>query len=111
MLPFPALFGILVLHPAQKAANAPTADAPATRRRAAVIAFRAGLNSRHDQAKLRNEGPGASLCGFAARIFQRGRLILLFVVDKIMGLRVAPEHEAASPYLSPHGDEEYDFKS
>jgi ammonium transporter, Amt family len=40
-----------------------------------------------------------------------GTLILLFVVDKIMGLRVAPEHEAAGLDLSQHGEEGYDFST
>jgi Amt family ammonium transporter len=40
-----------------------------------------------------------------------GTLILLFVVDKIMGLRVAPEQEAAGLDLSQHGEEGYDFNS
>ena len=40
-----------------------------------------------------------------------GTLILLFVVDKIMGLRLTPEHEAAGLDLSQHGEEGYDFNS
>jgi ammonium transporter, Amt family len=40
-----------------------------------------------------------------------GTLILLFVVDKIMGLRVAPEHEQAGLDLSQHGEEGYDFNA
>jgi Amt family ammonium transporter len=40
-----------------------------------------------------------------------GTLILLFVVDKIMGLRVAPEQEAAGLDLSQHGEEGYDFNT
>ena len=40
-----------------------------------------------------------------------GTLILLFVVDKIMGLRVTPEHEAAGLDLSQHGEEGYDFNT
>ena len=40
-----------------------------------------------------------------------GTLILLFVVDKIMGLRVAREHEVAGLDLSQHGEEGYDFNS
>jgi Amt family ammonium transporter len=38
-----------------------------------------------------------------------GTLILLFVVDKIMGLRVTPEQEQAGLDLSQHGEEGYDF--
>ncbi|MGA3129332.1 MAG: ammonium transporter [Terracidiphilus sp.] len=40
-----------------------------------------------------------------------GTLILLFVVDKIMGLRVTPEHEMAGLDLSQHGEEGYDFNT
>jgi Amt family ammonium transporter len=38
-----------------------------------------------------------------------GTLILLFVVDKIMGLRVTPEQEQVGLDLSQHGEEGYDF--
>ncbi|MGO9338551.1 MAG: ammonium transporter [Terracidiphilus sp.] len=40
-----------------------------------------------------------------------GTLILLFVVDKAMGLRVSPEQEAAGLDLSQHNEEGYDFNS
>ena len=40
-----------------------------------------------------------------------GTLILLFVVDKIMGLRVTPEQESAGLDLSQHGEEGYDFNT
>ena len=40
-----------------------------------------------------------------------GTLILLFVVDKIMGLRVTPEQEQAGLDLSQHGEEGYDFNT
>jgi Amt family ammonium transporter len=40
-----------------------------------------------------------------------GTLILLFVVDKIMGLRVTAEQEAAGLDLSQHGEEGYDFNT
>ena len=40
-----------------------------------------------------------------------GTLVLLFVVDKIVGLRVSPEHEAAGLDLSQHGEEAYDLNS
>ena len=40
-----------------------------------------------------------------------GTLVLLFVVDKIIGLRVSPEHEAAGLDLSQHGEEGYDLNS
>jgi Amt family ammonium transporter len=40
-----------------------------------------------------------------------GTLVLLFVVDKLIGLRVSPEHEAAGLDLTQHGEEAYDFNS
>jgi Amt family ammonium transporter len=40
-----------------------------------------------------------------------GTLILLFIVDKTIGLRVKPEDEAAGLDLSQHGEEGYDFNS
>jgi Amt family ammonium transporter len=49
--------------------------------------------------------------GVAWGISIAGTLILLFVVDKIMGLRVAPEQEAVGLDLSQHGEEGYDFNT
>jgi ammonium transporter, Amt family len=40
-----------------------------------------------------------------------GTLVLLFVVDKVMGLRVTPEHEVTGLDLSQHGEEGYDFNA
>jgi ammonium transporter, Amt family len=40
-----------------------------------------------------------------------GTLVLLFVVDKIMGLRLDAEHEIAGLDLSQHGEEGYDFNT
>ncbi len=40
-----------------------------------------------------------------------GTLVLLFVVDKVIGLRVSPEQEAAGLDLSQHGEEGYDFNT
>jgi ammonium transporter, Amt family len=40
-----------------------------------------------------------------------GTLILLFVVDKIVGLRVTPENEVAGLDLSQHGEEGYDLNT
>lgn len=40
-----------------------------------------------------------------------GTLALLFVVDKVMGLRVTPEHESVGLDLSQHGEEGYDFNA
>jgi ammonium transporter, Amt family len=49
--------------------------------------------------------------GVAWGISIAGTLILLFVVDKIMGLRVTSEQEQAGLDLSQHGEEGYDFNS
>ena len=40
-----------------------------------------------------------------------GTLVLLFVVDKIIGLRLSPEDENAGLDLSQHGEEGYDLNS
>jgi len=40
-----------------------------------------------------------------------GTLVLLFVVDKVIGLRLSPEHEHAGLDLSQHGEEGYDFNT
>lgn len=40
-----------------------------------------------------------------------GTLILLFVVDKTIGLRLSPEQESAGLDLSQHGEEGYDLNS
>ena len=40
-----------------------------------------------------------------------GTLVLLFFVDKIIGLRVTPEQESAGLDLSQHGEEGYDLNS
>ncbi len=40
-----------------------------------------------------------------------GTLVLLFVVDKVIGLRVSPEDESEGLDLSQHGEEGYDLNS
>jgi ammonium transporter, Amt family len=40
-----------------------------------------------------------------------GTLILLFIVDKVVGLRLRPEDEAAGLDLSQHGEEAYDLNT
>ena len=40
-----------------------------------------------------------------------GTLVLLFVVDKVLGLRVTAENEAVGLDLSQHGEEGYDFNA
>jgi Amt family ammonium transporter len=47
--------------------------------------------------------------GIAWGISVVGTLVLLFVVDRIVGLRVSPEEEAAGLDLSQHNEEGYDF--
>lgn len=49
--------------------------------------------------------------GIAWGISIVGTLILLFVVDRVIGLRVSPEHEAEGLDLSQHGEEGYDLNS
>src|ERR1017187_6110083 len=47
--------------------------------------------------------------GIAWAISVVGTLVLLFAVDKLVGLRVSPEEEAAGLDLSQHNEEGYDF--
>jgi Amt family ammonium transporter len=49
--------------------------------------------------------------GVAWTISIVGTLVLLVAVDKVIGLRLSPEHEAAGLDLSQHGEEAYDFNS
>ncbi|MGC1463022.1 MAG: ammonium transporter [Terracidiphilus sp.] len=49
--------------------------------------------------------------GIAWGISIVGTLILLFVVDRVIGLRVSPEEESAGLDLSQHGEEGYDLNS
>jgi Amt family ammonium transporter len=49
--------------------------------------------------------------GLAWGISIVGTLILLFAVDKVMGLRVSPEDEAAGLDLSQHDEEGYDLNT
>jgi Amt family ammonium transporter len=49
--------------------------------------------------------------GLAYSISIVGTLVLLFVVDKTMGLRLSSEHEHEGLDLSQHGEEGYDFNS
>jgi ammonium transporter, Amt family len=55
-----------------------------------------------------NQAAGVAI---AATISVIGTLLLLFVVDKIVGLRVSPEDENEGLDLSQHGEEGYDFNS
>lgn len=49
--------------------------------------------------------------GIAWGISIVGTLVLLFLVDKTVGLRVTPEQESVGLDLSQHGEEGYDFNS
>ena len=58
--------------------------------------------------QLGNQAAGV---GIAWGISIAGTLALLFAVDKVMGLRVSPEAEAAGLDLSQHNEEGYDLNS
>jgi Amt family ammonium transporter len=58
--------------------------------------------------QILNQAAGACIGWLLAII---GTLVLLFVVDKILGLRVAPEQEVAGLDLSQHGEEGYEFNA
>jgi Amt family ammonium transporter len=49
--------------------------------------------------------------GLAWGISIVGTLVLLFAVDKVIGLRVSPEEESAGLDLSQHGEEGYDLNA
>ncbi len=57
-------------------------------------------------AQLGNQAAGIAI---AWTLSVAGTLVLLFVVDKIIGLRLSPEHEMTGMDLSQHGEEGYDF--
>jgi Amt family ammonium transporter len=58
--------------------------------------------------QLVNQGTGVAI---AWGISVAGSLVLLFAVDKVMGLRLSPEHESTGLDLSQHGEEGYDFNT
>jgi ammonium transporter, Amt family len=58
--------------------------------------------------QLGNQAAGVAVAWVLSAI---GTLILLFIVDKVIGLRVSPEHEMAGLDLSQHGEEGYDFNT
>jgi Amt family ammonium transporter len=58
--------------------------------------------------QLLNQAAGV---GIAWGISIVGTLVLLFLVDKIIGLRVSPEQESEGLDLSQHGEEGYDLNS
>jgi Amt family ammonium transporter len=49
--------------------------------------------------------------GLAWGISIVGTLVLLFAVDKVIGLRISPEEESVGLDLSQHGEEGYDLNS
>ena len=58
--------------------------------------------------QLLNQAAGV---GIAWGLSIVGTLVLLFIVDKTIGLRVSPEDESAGLDLSQHGEEGYDLNS
>ncbi len=58
--------------------------------------------------QLLNQSAGIAIAWVISIV---GTLVLLFVVDKIVGLRVSPEEEAAGLDLSQHNEEGYDFNT
>jgi ammonium transporter, Amt family len=57
-------------------------------------------------AQIGNQAMGVAIAWAISLV---GTLVLLFLVDKVIGLRVSPEHEMAGLDLSQHGEEGYDF--
>ncbi|KAA6458214.1 ammonium transporter [Acidobacteria bacterium AB60] len=58
--------------------------------------------------QLLNQSAGVAVAWIISAI---GTLLLLFLVDRIVGLRVSPEDENAGLDLSQHGEEGYDFNT
>ena len=58
--------------------------------------------------QLGNQAAGVAIAWSISIV---GTLVLLFVVDKVMGLRLSAEHESAGLDLSQHGEEGYDFNT
>jgi Amt family ammonium transporter len=58
--------------------------------------------------QLLNQAAGVAVAWTISAI---GTLVLLFIVDKIVGLRVSPEDENAGLDLSQHGEEGYDLNN
>jgi Amt family ammonium transporter len=59
-------------------------------------------------SQLLNQAAGVAVAWVLSAL---GTLFLLFLVDKIVGLRVSPEDESAGLDLSQHGEEGYDLNS
>ena len=58
--------------------------------------------------QLLNQAAGVAIAWVLSIL---GTLVLLFIVDKLIGLRLSPEDEAAGLDLSQHGEEGYDLLS
>jgi len=58
--------------------------------------------------QLLNQAAGVAVAWIISII---GTLVLLFIVDKIVGLRLSPEDESAGLDVSQHGEEGYDFNT
>jgi Amt family ammonium transporter len=58
--------------------------------------------------QLLNQAAGVAIAWILSAV---GTLILLFVIDKTIGLRLSPEDESAGLDLSQHGEEGYDLNS
>jgi ammonium transporter, Amt family len=58
--------------------------------------------------QLLNQAAGVAIAWLLSAV---GTLVLLFLVDKIIGLRVSPEDESTGLDLSQHGEEGYDLNS
>ena len=59
-------------------------------------------------AQLGNQVAGVAVAWVLSAV---GTLVLLFIVDKIIGLRLSHEQEMAGLDLSQHGEEGYDFNT
>jgi Amt family ammonium transporter len=59
-------------------------------------------------SQILNQAAGVGVAWILSAI---GTVVLLFVVDKIIGLRLSPEDEAEGLDLSQHGEEGYDLNS
>jgi len=58
--------------------------------------------------QLINQSAGIAIAWILSAV---GTLVLLFIVDKVIGLRVSPEDESTGLDLSQHGEEGYDLNS
>jgi Amt family ammonium transporter len=58
--------------------------------------------------QLKNQAAGVAIAWTISLV---GTTVLLFIVDKVIGLRLSSEHEMAGLDLSQHGEEGYDFNT